>query len=53
MGSSIPILGSVTGVPTLESRLRRDFQPYFKSTGWSDEIIEEVEQLNERLAASG
>ena len=39
--------------PTLESRLRRDFQPYFKSTGWSDEIIEEVEQLNERLAASG
>ena len=39
--------------PTLESRLRRDFQPYFKSSGWSDEIIEEVEQLNERLAASG
>ena len=39
--------------PTLESRLRRDFQPHFKPTGWSDEIIEEVEQLNERLAARG
>ena len=38
---------------TLESRLRRDWQPHFRPTGWSDEIIEEVEQLNERLAANG
>ena len=38
---------------TLESRLRRNFQPYFRPAGWSDEIIEEVEQLNERLAANG
>ena len=40
---------------TLEDRLSRRRNPArtFKSAGWSDEIIEEVEQLNERLAANG
>ena len=36
---------------TLRARLNRpkDQHKSFKSTGWSDEIIYEVEQLNERL----
>ena len=40
---------------TLEGRLKRPARntPYFASTGWSDEIILEVEQLNERLAERG
>jgi len=40
---------------TLEGRLKRPARntPYFAPTGWSDEIILEVEQLNERLAERG
>jgi hypothetical protein len=40
---------------TLEGRLKRPARntPYFTPTSWSDEIILEVEQLNERLAARG
>lgn len=34
---------------TLEGRLRRK-QPIFRSTSWSDAIIDEIEQLNRRLA---
>ena len=43
------------GHSTLEDRLGRRRNPNrtFKPSGWSDEIIEEVEQLNERLAANG
>ena len=40
---------------TLEGRLKRPARntPYFTPTSWSDEIILEVEQLNERLAERG
>jgi len=41
---------------TLEGRLRRNnsaYTPHFRSTGWSEDIILEVEELNERLAANG
>ena len=40
---------------TLEGRLKRPARntPYFAAAGWSDEIILEVEQLNERLAERG
>ena len=34
---------------SLRARLQRPYETHFKSTGWSDDIIYEVEQMNERL----